>query len=416
MKLKSISSLLIILFALTVKAQDTLKVNIQQADSLFLKKNFMLLASSMNVEAQRAQIIQARVYPNPIFTADFNAYDPVNDKAFHVGPTGEKAFQFEQLILIGGKRKAEIDMAKTNASIAELEFQQLLRQLKFQLHSDLFSIGQLNALLIRYNQQMDLLETLLTSYETQAAKGNIALKEVVRLKGAYLKLNNERAALLKEYYETQSSLQTILQTTSVVMFEFSENDISKYIQQKTLDDLKSEALKNRPDLQIVQNNKILAEQNLKYQRRLAVPDLNFITSYDQHGGVFNNQVNVGFAIPLPFWDRNRGNIKTSKFRIQEAEYNLQSEESKMYSELQNAYSVYTQTVSEYGKATTIYNSDFELTVNGMTENFKKRNINIVEFIDFFEAYNDALNELTRIKTQLVISAEQINLLTGKDIY
>ena len=88
----------------------------------------------------------------------------------------------------------------------------------------------------------------------------------------------------------------------------------------------------------------------------------------------------------------------------------------MYSELQNAYSVYTQTVSEYGKATTIYNSDFELTVNGMTENFKKRNINIVEFIDFFEAYNDALNELTRIKTQLVISAEQINLLTGKDIY
>ena len=35
---------------------------------------------------------------------------------------------------------------------------------------------------------------------------------------------------------------------------------------------------------------------------------------------------------------------------------------------------------------------------------------------FFESYNDVLAELMRIKTQLVISAEQINLLTGKDIY
>lgn len=52
----------------------------------------------------------------------------------------------------------------------------------------------------------------------------------------------------------------------------------------------------------------------------------------------------------------------------------------------------------------------------MSLNFQKRNVSIIEFIDFFESYNDVLAELMRIKTQLVISAEQINLLTGKDIY
>lgn len=408
--------LVVILSVSTAKAQDTLKINLQTADSLFLKNNFYLLASSMNMEAQKAQIIQAKVYPNPIFSADLNAYDPDNNKVFHIGQTGQKTFQLEQLILLGGKRKAEIEMAKTNANIAELEFQQLLQQLKFRLHSDLFSIGQIQGLLQRYNQQLSLLETLLSSYETQAEKGNIPLKDVVRLKGAYLKLNNERAELLKLYFETQSSLQTLLQTTSVVVFQFSETDITKYIQLKTIDEIKSEAFANRPELLIIQQNKTLAEQYLNYQKRLAVPDINLFTSYDQRGGAFNNQINSGFSIPLPFWNRNQGNIKTSQFKIEEADYNLQTMQNKMISELQNAFMLYTQTVSEYQKATSLYNSDFETTVNGMTDNFQKRNVSIIEFIDFFEAYNEVLNELTRIKTQLVHSAEQINLLTGKDIY
>lgn len=413
---RAIFSFLFFLLSFSAIAQDTLKINIQQADSLFLKSNFSLLASSMYIEAQKAQIIQAKVYPNPIFTADFNAYDPDNNKAFHVGQTGQKTFQFEQLILLGGKRKAEFELAKTNSKIAELEFQQLLRQLKFRLHTDLFVVGQQQFLLQKYNYQLKQLDTLLTAYQIQADKENIPLKEVVRLKGAYLKLNNDRAELLKDYFATQSSLQTLLQTSSVISFQFSESEVEKYIQLKTLNEIQSEAAQNRPELLIIQENKTHAEQYLSYQKRLAVPDINLFTSYDQRGGAFNNQLNVGFAIPLPFWNRNQGNIKTSQYKTKEADYNLQAMQTEITSDIQNAFSLYTHTVSEYQKAKTLYNQDFEITINGMTDNFQKRNVSIVEFIDFFEAYNGVLTEMTRIKTQLVISAEQINLLTGKDIY
>jgi cobalt-zinc-cadmium efflux system outer membrane protein len=86
------------------------------------------------------------------------------------------------------------------------------------------------------------------------------------------------------------------------------------------------------------------------------------------------------------------------------------------SSLQNQYASYLQTVSEYRKALALYSEDFETTVKGMTNNFQKQNVSIVEFIDFFEAYNEVLTELARIKKQLVMSAEQLNLLIGKDIY
>jgi len=417
MNCKAAYSFVFFLFVYGVSAaQDTLKTDIHQADSLFLKNNFYLLASSMNIEAQKAQIIQAKVYPNPIVTAAINAYDPENSRAFHVGKTGQSEFQLEQLIVVGGKRKSEIELAKTNAKIAELAFQQLLCQLRFRLHTDLFTIGQYQFLLQKYNQQLAQLDTLLNTCALQAAKGNIPLKDVVRLKGAYIKLNNDRTELLKEYFATQSSLQTLLQTSSVIAFQFSEEEVEKYIQLKTLHDIQQEALQNRPELLIIQQNKTLAEQYLQYQKRLAVPDINLFTAYDQRSGAFNNQLNAGISIPLPLWDRNQGNIKTSQFRIKEADYNVLAMQTEITSDIQNAFRLYTQTVSEYQKAKTLYNEDFEITINGMTDNFQKRNVSIVEFIDFFEAYNDVLSEMTRIRIQLVNSAERINLLTGKDIY
>lgn len=397
-------------------SQDTLRLSIQRADSIFLAKNYYLLAANMNVEAQRAQIIQAKIYPNPIFTADVNAYDPTNNQVFHVGKTGQKTFQLEQLILLGGKRKAEIDLAKTNTGIVELEFQQLVRELKFRLHSDLYTIGQQDFLLRKYTKQLNLLDTLLKSYETQANKGNIALKEVVRLRGAYIQLNNDRAELFQSYIQTQTDLQVLLQTNSIVLPDSSDLNLNKYLITSSLSDIQSAAMENLPELLVIKQNKVLAEQYLNYQKRAAVPDINVFASYDQRGGAFNNQINAGISIPLPFWNRNQGNIKTSQYRLQEAEYSLLAKENEIVSRINNYYAYYVQTVSEYKKSNELYNDDFEKTVQGMSTNFQKRNVSIIEFIDFFESYNDVLAELMRIKTQLVISAEQINLLTGKDIY
>ncbi|MFT3750450.1 MAG: TolC family protein [Agriterribacter sp.] len=411
----------IILFSLLVSntaiaQRDTLNINLQQADSIYLINNFYLLAASMNLEASKAEIIQARLYPNPVLTAEVNAYDPENRKVFHMGRSGQKLLQVEQLILLGGKKKAEIEIAKINVKIAELEFEQLARQLKFRLHKDLFTIGQKQLLLERYNSQLALLNTLLTAYQVQADKGNVPLKDVVRLKGAYMKLNNDRAELLKDFFEAQSSLQALLQTSSIVRFIFSEQEIEKYIKLKSLQEVKEAASQHQPEVLIMQHNKLLAEQIFRYQKQLGIPDINLFSSYDQRSGAFNNQVNAGISIPLPLWNKNQGNIRSSQFKIQEAGYNLMTLQNEIAANVQNAYLVYTETVAEYHKAHTLYNEDFEITVKGMVNNFQKRNVSIIEFIDFFEAYNDVLTELSRIKTQLVISGEQLNLLTGKDIF
>jgi cobalt-zinc-cadmium efflux system outer membrane protein len=405
-------------FSLSINAfaGDTLSLSVRQADSMFQKHNFNLLAASMEIDVQKAQQIQSGLYPNPVFTADVNAYDPDNNKPFHVGKTGQKSFQLEQLVLLGGKRMAQLDMARTNVHIAELEFQDLVRHLKFQLHSSMYFLSQQSLLIRKYNRQMNMLDTILAAYDVQVKKGNIPLKDVVRLKGVYMGLNNDRAEVFRLYYEELAKVQVIIQSGDVIVPLIQEDDIASMARNLDLQELNNLALSNRPDYLLVQQHIQLAEQYYDFQKRMAVPDVNLFTSYDQRGGAFNNQLNVGISIPLPVWNRNQGQIKASALAVKQMGFNAENVRIQMLAELQSYYSQYTQTVSEFRKTEKLYNADFDVTLKGMADNFTKGNVSLLEFVDFFESYNNAMSEIVRIRIQLANSAEQLNLSTGKTIF
>lgn len=405
-----------ILLAGPTPQPDTLRITLAQADSLFQKNSFMVLAAGLNIEAQRAQELQAKLYPNPVFTADFNAYDPENGRPFHVGPTGQMGFQFEQLILLGGKRKAQVELARTNTAIAELELRDLVRQLRYELRTGMHTLNQQYALLRNYNNKIALLDTILTAYADQAAKGNIAQREVVRLKGEYLKLTTDRAALFKELFERQARVQGILQVAGPVRPLIAEGELERLSRPATYDALLSEMTANRPDLQLAAKYVTAAQQTLTLEQKQAIPDLNLFTSYDQRGGAFQNQVNAGFGIPLPLWNRNQGNIRAARARTEMARLTEEGTRASALAELANAHALYEQTVREFNRSKQLYGPEFAQTMEGMAENFRKRNVSLIEFVDFFESYNEALAEQARVRIQLAESAEQLNLTVGKDIF
>ncbi|MHA8060468.1 TolC family protein [Aquirufa beregesia] len=395
---------------------DTLSITIAQADKVFLSTNYQLLATSLNIDVQKAQVLQASLYPNPILTLDMNAIDPENNKIFHLGNSGQQSVQLEQLILLGGKRKAQIDLAKTNVEMTELAFQDLIRQLKFELHTGLYLLNQQQILIGKYTKQMAMVDNILSTYEYQAHKGNIPLKDVVRLKGVYLNLSNERATIYGDYFQQLSKVQTLLQTKSIVVPKVTDADIQSFIQPFDVQLLINQALENRPDLLLGKKDAVFAEQYFTLQKKLAKPDITLFSSYDQRGGAFQRQVNLGVAIPLMFWNKNQGNIKSAETQIKVKHLFVEGLKSQVIAEVQSTYWQYRQTVSEFLKNNKLYDEDFEITLKGMTENFQKGNVSVIEFVDFFESYNNALSEISRIKIQLATSAEQIKLSTGKELF
>lgn len=419
-KINWLTVLLIIAFLLPafkcLHAQDTISYNIDKAEETFLKKNLFLLAYKCNVDKQSALIIQSKAYPNPVFTANFNVYDPENDLYFHTDKTGQKDFMFEQLIVLGGKRKTNIEIAKTNKVLAEAELSDILRNLKFQLHKSFYSIYQYQNNIGKFTKQLQLLDTLITSYEVQAAKGNISLKDVIRLKSVYLKVNNEKAENIQLLNEENKNIQLLIQEQGVFVPVVKNETLEAYAKQFTLDELETKALSQRPDLMMSNNMLKLSELNFKLQKKSTIPDAVFNVSTDQRGGAFKNQINAGISLPLPLWNYNRGNIKAAKSDIGFSNYMLEERQKEVKAEVFEAYQNMERSIKEYDKSKKLYNADFETVFKSVNENFTKKNMTIIEFVDFFEGYNDALKELERIKSQIAINAAQINYVTGTKLY
>ncbi|MBX7203385.1 MAG: TolC family protein [Bacteroidia bacterium] len=410
--------MLALLFAIPrgVKAMDTLTVSIKQADSTFLKNNLLLLAGQLNISANQALQIQARVWPGPTITFDLNAFDPDNQRYFHTGPTGQKAAQFEQLLLTAGKRKFQILLAATNTEISRQELIDLLRELRYQLYLNYFEVFQQMQMIKVFDKQLIMLDELVTTYTNQAKEGNITMKEVIRLKAAYFSLNNDKALAQNKLIESQQKIRTILMTDAFVLPVSSEPWLSNINSLPTVNTLLDSALSQRPDLKLASLNRQYNQFDLKLQQRQRFPDVNLIGSYDQRGGAFTNQLNVGISFTLPAWNLNKGNIQHAFNRVNIADNTLKATQQETRSEVIAAWESMNTSLNQYNKITRFYSSDFDELIEGMNENFKKRNISMLEFVDFFEAYISAESEYERVRAQLAFSAANINYVTSSSIY
>lgn len=399
-----------------IKAQDTVRLTIEEAEQKFLKNNLLLLAQQCQVQAQQALIIQARTFANPVISANFNLYDPENDLFFHTGPTGQKEFMIEQLIQMGGKRSINIEMAKLNKSIAEAELADLLRGLRFSLHQSFFSIHQQQKNIDKCTRQLNLLDTLITAYKKQTDLGNVSMKDLIRLKSGYLKINNEKSESTLRLNEDMTRLNILIRSRGYLITEVKEDYLNYLTKETSLVDMETMALQQRPDLNASTLDQQYARYNLKLEKRTVVPDAAFNVATDQRGGAFRNQVNFGVSMQLPVLNQNRGNVQSAKSRLQGSSYLLDELKSEVLAEVFSAQQNMTRSIEEYKKSTSLYDQNFEKVLKSVNDNFKRRNMSIIEFLDFLESYNDAVKELERIKSQIAVNAAHINYVTASKIY
>lgn len=415
-RLRHFCLLLFLLSGPLAWSQKTVNISRAEADEIFLQKNLYLLAANLNIDQQKALEIQAKTYPNPQFSASLNAVDPENNKVFHTGPDGEKGFSLDQLIVLGGKRKNEIELARLNTKQAEIQLGELLRQLRRQLHESLYEVYFDQITVSQYTRQLSVLDSIIVNYGEQAKKGNISLKEVVRLKSVFLSLNNEKTDLLNRIQEEEKNLRILLHTESFINPQLEDQLPPNKDNLPGIDSLLSLAMTNRSDRQISVLQTDIARKQLSFQKSLAVPDLNLGLDYDQRGGAFQNQVNLNLGIPLPVWNRNQGNIRAAKVGIKSAGLALEANDLQISSEVIQAYHNMLRSIQEFQKSQQLYDAGFDTVSTGITENFRKRNISMLEFVDFFESYNVSLSQLNQVRKNVFVAAEELNYVLGFPMY
>ena len=196
-------------------------MSLLDCENAFQTNNLQLLAEQYNINIADADILQAKIWELPQLSGYVNGYNPENRKIFNVGKA--KGFEVTQLIYMGGKKKNEIAFAKSNKELAQLQFSQLLVELRMQLHTNYYNLYYEKLKLENTNKQLGYMNDLLKAYKIQSAKGNVSLKDEVRLQSIVIQLNNDKVGINKNILEFEQNLKVLMGITESIEPQISES-------------------------------------------------------------------------------------------------------------------------------------------------------------------------------------------------
>lgn len=406
------------LISVTVaQAQDTLALTLRQADSLFVQRNLLALTGRYQIEASQAQTIQAGLLDNPVVTAELNAYNPALHRPLDVGGQGQKAFSFQQTILLAGKRSKRVALATEQARLTELQFADLLRSLRFELRSRFYDIYFTQNTLAVYTGQRARLTETVQAFERQFDRNNVALRELVRLKALLLQLANGQLSLQNQLTGQQRDLRTLLQVTAVIRPVVSGADVTRYGNAlPTPDHAIALALENRPDLQGTAVAVRQADANLSLQKALAKPDLRIGGLYDQNASYTPNYTALTLGMDLPLLNKNQGNIRSARAQTDYQRLIQRNARTAVENEVLAALQQIGQTEAAYRAIDPSFATQFDELNQGILRNFERGNLSLIEFVDLFEAYLDNVQQLNRLSADRINAYEQLNFTVGTDLF
>jgi cobalt-zinc-cadmium efflux system outer membrane protein len=415
-----ILGLLLTSVAITASAQDTLSLSLTQAETMFLQKNAQLIAQRYETEQAKAEIITARLFDNPELSYENLFYNHETRRFLETSmATGQYTASINQIIRLAGKRNKNIQLAETGVKLSESAFADLMRTLRYELRSTYYKAYYTQLSVSVYDQQVRSLEKLLSASESQLDRGNIALKDIIRIKSRLYSLMGEYASVQNELQGLKSELKLLIRSDAsqeLVLKGDGINPDAFKPEEKSYLGLLDSAKANRADLELARTEMKLAENLLSVQKAMAVPDLGISLNFDLKGNYPEKYTGVGVSMPIPLFNRNQGEIKKAKIGIEASQLGLTRQEEIVENELYNSYQAALKTATLYNSLDTTFSESFEKLMTGVTTSFQSRNISLIEFLDFYDAYKETASQLNDLKYELMNAKETINFHAGTTIF
>lgn len=401
-----------------VVSQDTVRLSIDSLDRMFLQNNLQLLAQRFNIDAQKALEAQAKIYPNPNVQFSTLVYNTQTKNWLPFGNNGEVTAQLSQEILLAGKRNKQVKMAQANTQLTQLQFTDLLQTLKYTLHTDFYTVYYLHKSASVYTDEINSLQVLTKGFETQLTQGNVSQKEALRVKAQLYSLQSEYNDLINQINDVESEMRIMLHTTQVfvlpVVDEQRVNNLSAG--QYTLQTIVDSAMQNHPGLKMAKLNTQINQLNYTYQKSLAVPDLTLMAGYDQQGSSVKNYTSIGVGIDLPFFNRNQGNIRSAKFQTQMAQVNEQNTEATIQENIYNELTKAATYDKLFRSRDPRFDGDFKTLQQATLASYQQRNIGLLDFLDFYDAYKDNMLQINNLQINRMAAFEALDFYSGSDFY
>jgi outer membrane protein, heavy metal efflux system len=395
----------------SVQAQDSV-LTLLQAKERLLKRNFYLLAAYYEINQAEAQVVQARLWYNPTVSWNQEAYNKAQKEYFKA--RNQYEVQINQTISIAGKHTNTVKLARINLEINKVQFADVIRSLIFELSNDYNNLSALAAKEKLYNEVLASYQRLIAASKKELEVGAISVTEDLRIKSEYIAVKSQAIDNANQKEQYLSQLRTLLQYPKDTLVRVAQK-IPLFNDNLILDSLITRSLQARPDLKVSNLFQEYQLQNLKLQRSLSVPDVSIGYDYDKGGNYIQNYNGLVLQMPLPLFNRNQGNIKEAKFNIKQSQLQRDYLKINITNQVIAAFNQYKKNSEGLANYSDEYlNSLTQLNRNTNTY-FQKRDISLLEFIDYQRIYISTNIQLIELRRQFLNSVNNLNFSVGETV-
>ena len=392
---------------------SVVSLSLKESEQRFSEHNLEVIAERYNIDIAEAQVVQAKLFENPVVSLEQNVYNRLNGRYFDFGKQGETIVEVEQLIYIAGQRNKRVRLEKINKEMALYQFEEVLRTLRSELKEKFIALYFTQKSQSIYDREIDSLAHLLVVLKEQNEKGNVSLLEKSRIEALLLSLRQERNDIANQVISLQGDMRLLLGISGNDTFEpiFDESVLNQIDMDSVPFSELTSLLYERPDLKLAQASVKASEADVRLQRSLAFPEVSVKGTYDKAGNFINDYWAIGLSVSLPIFNRNQGKISVAQ-KAHKEEYARRQAENELftsYARLEKAIQLYRS--SNYG-----LEKDFALIIEGVNLNFQKRNISLLEFIDYYETYKTTCLRLYQTQKEVLLALEEVNTVTGSHVF
>ena len=402
-------------------------MTIAEVDSMLCSRNYQLQHSRLDIEAAEGQLAQAKKYENPEIQMLHNVQNPVNRKWLDTGYDGETDVQISQPIAIGGQYKNKVRQAEATLSAAKSAYNTMRNDVRYDARTAFVELYHVQQKQKVYDKEISSVEKILDACREQTEKGNIPRMQTFRIAALLSQLRAEWSEMLATENELQKQLRIQLWPEDGNRIEALMND-GDIVSQAVSNLARLQPLATQPDPEllhlIVRNHPEILQKTYEQESALhainvekadALPHIAILGEWDKNGSIGHNFFAIGATVSVPLWNRNQGNIRSAKAQYAQAALSKEQKEKELHASLLALYRSamhYLKLVEEQEQNLT---ADLDELLMAAEEQFLKRNISVVEFVDLYGSYRDTRFQMLDSKAKLAKTNEEISKFVGFEL-
>jgi cobalt-zinc-cadmium efflux system outer membrane protein len=299
-------------------------------------KNPTLLAAERNLQAVKAQEIQAGVRANPYFNlAASNITEPATENNPY-----SYAFQVSRLFERGNKREWRLDDARATTAQTQAQLEDTIRQTSLTIKTAFLQMLVSKASLQLTSETRKDFQHEVNIARDRYQAGDLAKIDFDRLDLQLAAFESDESTDIVNLRQASDQLQTLMGVSNPsVDFDIAGEMVPPALTQ-TQAALTQTALDKRPDYAAARFAVTAAEANQKLAYANGTTDPTLEGEFDLTGP----ERSLGFQvnIPLRFFDRNQGNKKTAVFQADASRFTAAAAHNQVISDVDQAWINYVQ--------------------------------------------------------------------------